>query len=114
MTDRYVKGYLPLYPLEMHDLLRLIYPEHIRSDDNEDFDLSSEICDNATVDLGNGFEVGLADLLGRVVMLTMPMRSELTGEFYHCLGAVTIDEGNARMVAAVKRTIGGDHEWPHD
>lgn len=103
MTDRYVKGYRALDTLEMHDLLRLIYPDHIRSDEDEYYELSSEICDYATVDLGDGFEVRLADLLGRVVMLTMPMRSGLTGEPSHCLGAVTIDEGNARMVAAVRR-----------
>lgn len=103
MTDRYVKGYQALDTLEMHDLLRLIYPEHIRSDDDAYYELSAEICDHATVDLGDGFEVRLADLLGRVVMLALPMRSGLTGELYHCLGAVTIDEGNARMVAAVRR-----------
>ena len=110
MNDRYVKGYKALDHLEMHDLLRLIYPEHIRSDDDEDFELSSEICDYATVDLGNGFVVRLADLLGRVVMLTMPMRSGLTGELSHCLGAVTIDQHNARMVAAVRRDARRTHD----
>jgi len=100
-----VKGYQALDAFEMHELLRLIYPDHISSDDDEDYALSSEICDYATVDLGNGFEVRLADLLGRVVMLTMPVRSGLTGRLSHCLGAVTIDECNARMVAAVRRDV---------
>lgn len=27
---------IPLDSLEMHELLRLIYPEHIRSDEDED------------------------------------------------------------------------------
>ncbi len=35
----------PLTSLEMHELLHLIYPEHIRSDADEYFELSSEMVD---------------------------------------------------------------------
>lgn len=93
----------PLDDLEMHELLRLLYPEHIRTDDDEDFELSQSICMNTTVDLGDGFQPTLADLLGRVVMLTMPMESGLTRRLSHCLGAVTVKDGSAWMVAAVRR-----------
>lgn len=95
----------PLDDLEMHELLRLLYPEHIRSDDDEYFELSQDICDNATIDLGDGVEVSLADLLGRVAMLTMPMESGLTKRLSHCLGAVTIKDGSAQMMAAVRRDV---------
>ena len=93
----------PLDDMEMHDLLRLLYPDHIRSDDDEYFNLSQSICMDATVDLGGGFEPTLADLLGRVVMLTMPMESGLTRRLSHCLGTVTIKDGSAQMLAAVRR-----------
>jgi len=93
----------PLDDLEMHELLRLIYPEHVRSDDDEYFELSQDICDNATVNLGDGFEPKLSDLIGRLVMLTMPMRGGLTDRLSHCLGAVKIENGSAHMIAAVRR-----------
>jgi len=100
-----MKNAKPLDDLEMHELLRLIYPENIRSDDDEYFELSQDICDNATIDLGDGAEVSLADLLGRVAMLTMPMESGLTKQLSHCLGSVTIKEGSVQMVAAVRRDV---------
>ena len=75
----------PLDDLEMHKLLRLLYPEHIRSDDDAYFELSQQACESI-VDLGDGFEVPLPELLARVAMLTMPMQSGLTGALSHCLG----------------------------
>ena len=100
----------PLDDLEMHELLRLIYPKHIQNDDDEFFDLSAEVCASATIYLGDGFKVTLADLLGRVVMLTMPMRTGMTGRLSHCLGAVTIRNGEAHMIAAVRRDASTDGE----
>lgn len=94
----------PLDYLEMHDLLRLLYPEHIRSDDDAYFELSQQACETI-VDLGDGFEVPLPDLLARVVMLTMPMESSLTGTLSHCLGEVKISDGAAKMQAAVRRAV---------
>ena len=95
----------PLDDLEMHELLALIYPEHIQSDEDQYFELSQEVCESATVDLGDGFQVTLADLLGRVVMLTMPMASGLTERLSHCIGKVTIGDGKAQMMAVVRRDV---------
>jgi len=94
----------PLDDLEMHDLLRLLYPEHIRSDEDAYFELSQQARES-TVDLGDGFEVPLPELLARVVMLTMPMQSNLSGRLAHCLGEVTIADGTAQMRAAVSRDV---------
>lgn len=94
----------PLDELEMHELLRLLYPEHIRSDDDAYFELSQQACE-FIVDLGDGFEVPLPELLARVAMLTMPMQSGLTGTLSHCLGEVTIADGAAQMRAAVRRDV---------
>lgn len=94
----------PLDDLEMHELLRLLYPEHIRSDEDQYFELSQNACEQV-IDLGDGFKVTLADLLGRVAMLTMPMQNSLDGRLSHCLGKVTIKDGQVDMLAAVRRDV---------
>lgn len=93
----------PLTDLEMHDLLRLIYPEHIRSDDDEYYDLSAEVADECMVNLGDGVEVPLAELLARVCKLTMPMQSPLSKTWTHALGHMTLKDGAISMIAAVRR-----------
>ena len=98
-----MKKVIPLDSLEMHDLLRLIYPEHIKSDDDEDFDLSAEVADECMVNLGNDFEVPLAELLARVCTLTMPMQSPLSKTWTHALGHMILKDGAINMIAAVRR-----------
>lgn len=95
----------PLDDLEMHELLRLMYPDLIRSDDDAYFTLSQDICNDVTVYLGDGFEPTLAEFIGRLVMLTMPMRSGLTERLSHCVGSVKISNGEAHMIAAVRRDV---------
>lgn len=85
----------PLTDLEMFDLICAAYPEKAYSDN--DWDAVQEFADEI-----EGFDA-VADLLGRVVMLTMPMSSGLTGRLAHCLGTVVIEDGAAHMVAAVRR-----------
>ena len=108
-----MKKAIPLDSLEMHELLRLIYPEHIRSDDDEYYDLSADVAENSIVDLGNGFEVPLAELLARVCKLTMPMQSSLweaRKTWTHALGHMVLKDGTINMIAAVRRecTLRGD------
>ena len=98
-----MKNLIPLDSLEMHELLRLIYPEHIRSDDDEYFDLSAEIADECMVNLGDGVEEPLAELLARVCTLTMPMQSPLSKTWTHALGHMTMKDGAINMIAAVRR-----------
>lgn len=93
----------PLDSLEMHELLRLIYPEHIRSDDDEYYDLSADVAENSIVELGDGVEVPLAELLARVCKLTMPMQSPLSKTWTHALGHLTLKDGAINMIAAVRR-----------
>ena len=97
---------IPLDSLEMHELLRLIYPEHIRSDDDEYYDRSAEVADECMVNLGDGVEVPLAELLARVCKLTMPMQSPLQGArktWTHALGHMILKDGAIHMIAAVRR-----------
>lgn len=102
-----MKNVKTLDDLELHDLLRLLYPEHIQSDDDEYFELSQEVR-MSVVDLGGGFEVDLPDLLARMVMLAAPMGGGLSGKMYHCLGHVTVRDGVVHMEAAVRREVRHD------
>jgi hypothetical protein len=91
--------YQPLTELEMFELLQVAYPGKYPDDTDEAWESAMEFADNLC-----GFDE-LADLLGRIVMLTMPMSTAITGGLVHCLGEVTISGGNANMVAAVKRDV---------
>lgn len=99
----------PFSDLEMHEVLSLIYPEHIKSDD--EFDLSAEAC-HAHVDLGCGLSVRLDDLLGRIVRLTVPQYFGITGNPFHCLCEVSVSKGELQIRAVVKRefTTGNKNE----
>lgn len=83
----------------MYDLMRAAYPELFPGDDDETWDRIEEYVEN--------FEAydGLAELLGRVVMLTNPMSSGLTGRLSYCLGTTTIENGSVQMEAAVRRDV---------
>lgn len=98
-----MKNVIPLDDLEMHELLRLIYPEHIRSDADEYFDLSAEVASESMINLGDGVEVPLAELLARVCTLTMPLRAAIGGGLTHALGQLTRKGDEVLMIAAVRR-----------
>ena len=89
----------PLDELEMFDLLRAAYPERFTDDEDETWESAQSFVD----DISGWDEI--ADLLGRVTMLTIPMVSPLTDTMHHCLGRVTVNNGNASMVAAVRRNV---------
>lgn len=89
----------PLDDLEMFELMQAAYPEKFSGDDDETWEAAQLFADEIC-----GWE-DVAELLGRVVMLTMPMESGLTKRLSHCLGRVTIRAGRAHMVAAVRRDV---------
>lgn len=83
----------PLDELEVFELLQAAYPEKFPDDNDETFDAALQFVD----------EVDARELLGRVVMLTMPMQSGLTQRWSHCLGKVTVKDDHVHMEAAVRR-----------
>lgn len=89
----------PLDDLEMFEVLQAAYPEKFGDDSNDTWDSAQEFADELS-----GWE-DIADLLGRIVMLTMPMKSGLTERLSHCLGKIEIKEGVAQMTAAVRRDV---------
>lgn len=89
----------PLDDLEMFELLQACYPEKFPDDEDETFDAALNFASELS-----GFDE-LADLLGRVAMLTMPMKSGLTERLSHCLGPVKFADGAAHMMAVVRRDV---------
>jgi hypothetical protein len=89
----------PLDDLEMFELLQAAYPDKFPDDEDETFESALNFANELS-----GFEE-LADLLGRIVMLTMPMKSGITERLSHCLGKVQIENGAAHMMAAVRRDV---------
>ena len=89
----------PLDDLEMFELLQACYPEKFPDDEDETFEAALNFASELY-----GFDE-LADLLGRVVMLTMPMTSGLTERLSHCLGQVKFADGAAHMMAVVRRDV---------
>lgn len=85
--------------LEMFELLRAAYPDKFKDDEDETWEAAQNFANEIS-----GFDE-IADLLGRVVMLTMPMESGLTKRLSHCLGEITIKDGSVNMIAAVRRNV---------
>ena len=90
----------PLSDLEMFELLVAAYPEKFGGEETDD--LFEEVMEFAHCLEGWS---DISDLLGRVVMTSLPMASPLTGTAYHTLGKVTVLDGTAMMEAAVKREV---------
>lgn len=91
----------PLDDIELYDLIAAAYPEKFKGDSSDaDYDAVMDF-------VGDMFgKRAICWLLGRVVMMTMPVKSPLTGEAYHALGTVTLEGGKADMWAAVRRKAG--------
>ena len=89
----------PLDELEMFDLFQLAYPEKFSGDDDETWDAVQEFAE-----MLSGWDE-IADLLGRVAMLTMPMQSGMTKRWSHCFGSVTVNGDAIDMCAAVRRDV---------
>lgn len=91
----------PLSDLELYELIVAAYPD--RFNENSDNDIWDEVMVFAEDQFGD--VDNLMELLGRVVMLTSPMKAALSGGLCHCLGAVEIKDGEAFMIAAVSRPV---------
>lgn len=95
------KIFTPLDDLELYELMIVAYPEGFTEESGDD--KWDAVMDFVEEEFGNTEAV--CDLLGRVVMLTQPMQSGLTGTLNHCLGKVEIKENHVQMIAAVSRPV---------
>lgn len=95
----------PLTELELYELIIAAYPDEFDESTGDIWDLVMEFVEEELGDIDV-----ICDLLGRVAMLTSPLGSAISGELYHCLGAVTIKNGKASMTAAVQRRAVAEDE----
>lgn len=99
--------------LELYDLVVAMYPEKFAARDEAGDDLWDEVMQFVEEELCGDLlqdEQGLRELLGRVLLMTHPISSALSGNLYHALGTVQIDGDQVRMMAAAKAelpTFGG-------
>lgn len=87
----------PLDDLEIFELLQAAYPEKFPDDEDATWEAAMEFADTF-----GGLDA-FAELMGRVVLLTIPVESPLTGAMYHTLGEMVETGGTPYLRAAVRR-----------
>jgi hypothetical protein len=97
----------PLEDLELFELMVAAYPEKFAAREEKGDDIWDEVMEFADDLCAEMDQDALCALIGRIVMLTMPMQAGITGEGRHALGAIEIREGKALMTAAVSRPFKG-------
>ena len=93
--------YTPLDDIELYDLIAAAYPEKFKGDSSDaDYDAVMDFVDDM---FG---KCTICWLLGRVVMMTMPVKSPLTGEAYHAFGNVAFKgDTEVDLHAVVRRKV---------
>ncbi|MBO2834625.1 hypothetical protein [Pseudomonas aeruginosa] len=94
--------------LELYELVVAMYPEKFGARDEQGDDLWDEVMEFVEDDLVGELlctEEGLRELLGRVLLLTHPIQSGITGKLYHALGVVEVIGDKVQMQAAAKSEI---------
>lgn len=89
--------------LEQYELMVAAYPEKFgdREEDNDLWDEVIEFFEEVTCD-----QEMVLDLLSRLIYLTMPMGSPLSGRVCHVLGVPAIlKDGSIGMMSAVSREV---------
>jgi hypothetical protein len=81
----------------MFEILSAAYPEKFTDDSDATWDAVQQFAEEI-----EGFDA-VADLIGRLVMLSMPMKCGLTERWSHCLGSITFEGSAAHMTAGVRR-----------
>lgn len=98
MENQHVKTQ-PVSDLELYEIIVAAYPD--KFDENSDEDIWDDVMDFVWTEFGDE----LPDLLGRLVYMTNPAQSAISGELHHCIGKVEIKNGQALMTAAAARTV---------
>lgn len=101
--------------LELYELVVAMYPEKFAERDEAGDDLWDEVMEFVEAELIGDLlcdEHGLRELLGRVLLLTHPVRSGLSGELFHALGTVEVKGDQVQMTAHAKARIEQEKPGP--
>ncbi|MFQ2649527.1 hypothetical protein ACK3ZP_20910 [Aeromonas caviae] len=90
----------PATDLEVYELMVAAFPDRFQEGEDDIWDDIMSFVDEQFGDFD-----ALADLLGRLVLLTHPMESALTNKHAHCMGPVEIKDGKVFMMAAIQRLV---------
>lgn len=104
MTTRDLSKSQRLDDLELYELIVAAYPEKFGDREEAGDDLWDEVMEFVDELCGDMDEHSLRGLLGRLVMLSMPMRG-IGGDLSHALGTVEIRDETAFMAASVRRPM---------
>lgn len=94
--------------LELYELVVAMYPEKFASRDEAGDDLWDEVMEFVDEELCGELlqdEQGLRSLLGRILLMTHPIGSALSGNLYHALGTVQVEGDQVLMTAAAKAQL---------
>lgn len=94
--------------LELYELVVAMYPEKFAVRDEAGDDLWDEVMQFVEEELCGELlqdEAGLRLLIGRILLMTHPIGSALSGNLYHALGTVEIEGNQVRMTAAAKAQL---------
>lgn len=94
--------------LELFDVIVAAYPEKFEARGAAGEDLWDEVNEFIEEELCCdllGDESGLRKFLGRILLLTHPVGSPITGRMFHALGKVEIHSDAIRMLAGAKSEI---------
>lgn len=94
--------------LELFDVIVAAYPEKFEARDEAGEDLWEEVNEFIEEELCCdllGDESGLRKFLGRILLLTHPVGSPLTGKMFHALGKVEIHNDAVTMLGRAKSEI---------
>lgn len=104
MTTRDLSKSQRLSDLELYELIVAAYPEKFGAREEDGDDLWDEVMEFVDELCGEMDEHSLRGLLGRLVMLSMPLQG-MGGDLAHALGPVEIRNETAYMTAAVRRPV---------
>lgn len=106
-----LKNAKPITDLELFEVIVAAYPERFEAREEAGDDLWDEVMEFVEDDLVGELlcsEEGLRQLLGRILLLTNPLHSPLSGKLFHTLGKVDFRNGAVRMTSCAKAEIRHD------
>ena len=94
--------------LELFDVIVAAYPERFEAKEEAGDDIWDEVSEFVENDLCAELlqdEAGLREFLGRILLLTHPVGSPLSGKLFHALGKVEIRDNAVMMLGGAKSEI---------
>ena len=97
-----------LSDLELFEIVVAAYPERFEAREEAGDDIWDEVLEFVENELCGELlqdEQGLRELLGRIMLLTHPVRAALSGKMFHALGKVEIHNDAVTMLGRAKSEI---------